>query len=155
MILYRHFSLPGFFFFIFDFLSCENNVPRYSWWHFSWMMLSELLDCMNLCLTLIEKQFLGIIAPNIFSVFFFFLFFLLVFHFDVLERDDIFFSCPKSLSFLFWVSVYCFFLVFTLLGFWRLYSVLNFADSFLSHIESTNKPNKDIQQRHSVTVFLM
>ena len=35
--------------------------------------------------------------------------FLVVFHFDVLERYDIFFSCPKSLSLLFWVSFFLFF----------------------------------------------
>ena len=66
--------------------------------------------------------------------------FLLVFHFDVLERYDIFFSCPKSLSLLFWVSFFLFFFSVT--------DLFYLEDSRKAHLQGVRaRRSKDTKRR--------
>ena len=66
--------------------------------------------------------------------------FLLVFHFDVLERYNIFFSCPKSLSLLFWVSFF--------LSFFSVTTLFYLEDSRKAHLQGVRaRRSKDTKGR--------
>ena len=66
--------------------------------------------------------------------------FLLVFHFDVLERYNIFFSCPKSLSLLFWVSFF--------LSFFSVTTLFYLEDSRKAHLQGVRaRRSKDTKRR--------
>ena len=66
--------------------------------------------------------------------------FLLVFHFDVLERYNIFFSCLKSLSLLFWVSFF--------LSFFSVTTLFYLEDSRKAHLQGVRaRRSKDTKRR--------